>query len=90
MDQAQAWECGGRPAERGDSGELEALEAYRAPSRVSLAPSVTGGPGVRESLEPARGVGTRPHRSCFPVWGPLGGSRSKASLERDGVGIFLS
>ncbi|XP_063125256.1 serine/threonine-protein kinase tousled-like 2 isoform X3 [Rattus norvegicus] len=54
MDQAQAWECGGRPAERGDSGELEALEAYRAPSRVSLAPSVTEMMEELHSLDPRR------------------------------------
>lgn len=64
--------------------------ASPAPPTLPLAPSVTGGPRVRESLEPARGAATRPRWVLLPGLGLLGGSRSKGSLERDGMDIFLT
>lgn len=58
----------GLPGE-GSPGSWRPRQPAGRPRELALAPSVTGGPGVRESLEPARGAGTRPWRSCFPVWG---------------------
>ncbi|XP_036051882.1 serine/threonine-protein kinase tousled-like 2 isoform X4 [Onychomys torridus] len=51
MGQAQAREWGGRPAQRGGSGELEALAAARA---LSPAPSVTEMMEELHSLDPRR------------------------------------
>lgn len=88
MDQAQAWECGGRPAGRGDSGEPEASAAYRAPPRA--VPCSVRDRWARSWGKFGAGEGRRDQAPSvlLPGLGPLGGSRSKTPLERDGVGIF--
>lgn len=88
MGQAQAWEWGGRPAERGNSGEPEASAASRAPPTLSPDPSVTGGPRVRGKFGSGEGRLDQAPSVLLPGLGLLGGSRSQGSPERDGMEIF--
>lgn len=87
---APAWEWNRRPAGRGERlGSWRPRQPPGRPRELARPPSVTGGPRVGESLEPAggKGRGDQAPSVLLPGCELLGGSQSKAPLEWDRVYI---
>ncbi|MXQ87251.1 hypothetical protein E5288_WYG007805 [Bos mutus] len=81
---APAWEWVLRPAGRGGHpGSWRPRQPPWRPRELARPPSVTGGPGVGESLEPAGDEGRRDQAPSVLLsgCGLQGGSQSKAPLE---------